>query len=473
MSEIRLIPKLNPEQPTTSPTFTAAFFKTYKLIIITFCFSLVNWTEADIVGAYMRSTIHCNSTIPYYPPHSGNWSGSNYCTSKHIVLQQATKLTGQITIVNRILSIVSVLVIGSYIDSIGRKPLIVLSFVGYFVCCSLLYLHTWTTSTTSSTSLLFAATAIAAALSSFPVASKAMAADMTSSRDEKERGLVFTWLALGRGCGTLVGFVGGYFVLRMDLTNYQTVWAIFSILCLVVLCLSQYLLVETLETKKNTKDMEEIEEQSESTSGCSAILKGFQLIRNDAFMMSFIMVCFIATTGFFGSILISSSFLIGKSKGWFYSQAVASLAGVFMPIASLFGYVVSGTLCIRKIGTKGTCMIGLLIIGSGEMVIGFFGPSSPIGFWIGWELVGFGLGCFAPTQNAIISARFQDGDQGKVLSLMMVFISFGVATGASVWNLVLYDSSAVGLSAGIPFFWSGAVIFVAAVLYAVFWKMLL
>ena len=65
---------------------------------------------------------------------------------------------------------------------------------------------------------------------------------------------------------------------------------------------------------------------------------------------------------------------------------------------------------------------------------------------------------------------FQDG---KVLSLMMVFISFGVATGASVWNLVLYDSSAVGLAAGIPFFWSGAVIFVAAVLYAVFWKMLL
>ena len=127
---------------TTTSTFFTAFQHSWRLIVIASFFSIINWIESDLFGAFVRSTIHCNNSTntTIYPPNSGNWSGSTFCHSKKIVLQQATEIAGEMVAVNNILGICATLVVGSYIDTFGRKPLMLLTFLGFFLCGGLLFI---------------------------------------------------------------------------------------------------------------------------------------------------------------------------------------------------------------------------------------------------------------------------------------------------------------------------------------------
>ena len=164
---------LLPNSSTSTPSsFFTAFQNSWRLIVIAISFSIINWIESDLFGAFVRSTIHCNNnnstnTTIIYPPNSGNWSGSNFCHSKKIVLQQATEICGEMVAVNNILGICATLVVGSYIDTFGRKPLMLLTFLGFFLCGGLLFLY-GVLGHGSSRSILFIALGITKVLYSAP-----------------------------------------------------------------------------------------------------------------------------------------------------------------------------------------------------------------------------------------------------------------------------------------------------------------
>ena len=481
--------------PSTSSTFCTAFQTSWRLIVIAISFAIINWIESDLFGAFVRSTIHCtnnnatNTTI-IYPPNSGNWSGSNFCHSKKIVLQQATEISGQMVAVNNVLGICATLVVGSYIDTFGRKPLMLLTFLGFFLCGGLLFLY-GVLGHSSSRSILFIALGITKVLGTFPLASQAMLADMTT-RDETERGFTFMWLSMGGGLGTLIGFTGGFFVLQLCLTNYQNVWLFFTIASGLVGILAYCLLTETLkeatpavngrmidhataavygtEEENNQFDKQEKDDDQieDVTSGPAALVRGCRLICRDTFLLSFLGVSFVANTGLVGAISIVTSFLIGKGKGWVYPQATASLVGVFMPGMSFLSYAFSGAFLIPWLGTKGVNMLGLVTVGIGFSIIGFV-PTSANWFWIGWEIAAAGLGMLQPTMTAIISVRIKNRDQGKVLCLIGVLFGAAASVGGLVWTNYLYDSQAKGIHAGTPFLISAICVFSSFVLLGISW----
>ena len=354
----------------------------------------------------------------------------------------------------------------------------------------------------SSRSILFIALGMTKVLGTFPVASQAMLADMTK-RDEQVRGFTFMWLSIGGGLGTIIGFSAGFFVLRLCLTNYQNVWLVFTIASGLVGILAYCLLTETLKAgkpavnemmidhatdavygsasategennqvdKENQKDQkvdQEEDQEDNATSGPAALVRGCRLIYRDTFLMSFLGVSFVANTGLVGAISIVSPFLIGKGKGWVYSQATASLVGVFMPGMSFISYAFSGAFLIPWLGTKGVNMSGLVTVGIGFSIIGFM-ASSPVCFWVGWELAAAGLGMLTPTMAAIISVRIKNRDQGKVLSLISVLLGTAASVGGLVWTNYLYDSEAKGIDAGTPFLISAVCMFSSLVLFGMSW----
>ena len=508
--------------------FLSALLSSWRLVLMCALFAAVNWTEGDLCGGFIRSTIHCatadpNATAPpAYLPGSGNWSGSKFCADKQLVLSRATKLQGEMTVVGRVLAVFGALGVGSFADSWGRKPLMVLSFVGYCVCCCLLYVNAILSNRAPALhaaahhqAILFVAVGIAAILSPFAVASAAMAADKTE-RSELERGYVMAWLAIGKGVGTLAGFVGGYFVLRLDLTDYKSVWMMFAIICAAVAAIGQVLLKETLvplsppppppppstmTRQKNgleppstmTRQKNGLEEpmllvatvaatnehdggpQAQAddeigrVGGCRAMRRGCQLIGSDRFLCSFILASFVTAAVIFGSMAVVRSFLIGKAKGWAYSQATASLTGIFFPVAILVSNGVAGSLVIPRLGSKGANMLGLFTSAVGLATIGLLAPGSPTWFWVGWETIGVGFGIITSKQLAIVSVRVRNADQGKVMSFYLVVVSLGVAAGVGVWSTVLYDADALGLKSGRPFLWSAGLLIVSILIFAAGW----
>ena len=478
---------------TTTSTFFTAFQHSWRLIVIASFFSIINWIESDLFGAFVRSTIHCNNSTntTIYPPNSGNWSGSTFCHSKKIVLQQATEIAGEMVAVNNILGICATLVVGSYIDTFGRKPLMLLTFLGYFLCGGLLFIYGML-GHGSSRSILFIALGVTKVLGTFPVATQAMVADMTE-RDEKVRGFTFMWLSMGGGLGTIIGFSAGFFVLRLCLTNYQNVWLVFTIASGLVGIIAYCLLTETLkevkpaanemmidhataavygsatEGENNQEEDQEEDQEDDATSGPAALVRGCRLIYRDTFLLSFLGVSFVANTGLVGAMSIVTPFLIGKGKGWVYSQATASLVGVFMPGMSFISYACSGALLIPWLGTKGVNGLGLVTIGIGFSTIGFMAPSSSVCFWVGWCIAGLGLGMLIPTMTAIISVRIKNRDQGKVLSLISVLLGLAASVAGLVWTNYLYNSEAKGMNAGTPFLISAICMFSSLVLFGMSW----
>ena len=484
------------------PTFYTTGRTSSAFIFVCMLFYCINWIESDLMGAFIRSTIRCgnttNNNATIYPPHSTKWSGSIYCHDKHFVLQEATHTQGTATVVNRLLSILASVVLGPCSDTKGRKKFMVLSFFGYFLCCALLYMHALLNIGTADTNapttngdelILFLAIGCSAAFSTFPVASHSMAADV-SQHSEASRGYIFTWLAMGKGFGTLIGFTGGFFVLRMCLTSYVNVWFMFTVVCLLAIFVSQCLLVETLETKTKqqrrrrrrqtiSEQLEQLDdfvddedddedEDERSSTGCAALFRGASLIVQDRFLFVFIFSTFLAIVGIYGTVSIVSSYLLGFGKGWVYSQATASLAGVFLPMAAICGYLFSG-LTIERFGSKCVNMLGKCIICIGLVVLGLFAHASPAWYWVGWEIVGFGFGCVTPTQGAVVSIRVHNRDQAKVLTILLVVVSLGVAAGAWFWSNKLYDSTCVGRACGVPFLWSAGVVLVSNVFFAAGW----
>jgi MFS family permease len=478
------------------PTFCTTGRSSSAFIFVCMLFYCINWVESDLMGAFIRSTIRCANTTnnaTVYPPHTPEWSGSVHCHNKHIVLQESTHIQGTVTVINRLLSILASVVLGPCSDTKGRKRFMVLSFFGYFLCCALLYTHALATTGAAGTEktpntnggelILFLAIGCSSAFSTFPVASQSMAADVTKD-SEARRGYIFTWLAMGKGLGTLVGFSGGFFVLKMCLTNYENVWFIFTVVCLIAMFLAQFLLVETLETtKKNVvveqladfvedetagMNIDETESDEIPSTGCAALLRGCSLIVHDRFLFVFIFSTFIGVVGIYGTVLVVSSFLLGRGKGWVYSQATASLAGVFLPVAAIGGYLFAG-LTMDHLGSKGVNMLGKFVICLGLSVLGFFAHKSPAWYWVGWEIFGLGFGMVTPTEGAVVSVRVHNRDQGKVLTILLVVLSLGVAAGAYIWSSKLYDSGCVGSACGVPFLWSAGVVFVSNMIFAAGW----
>lgn len=428
------------------------------------------WMEVDLSGAFYRSLVACDAPVPTadgscpagtqyrvantsddafcepLPRGSDNWSGSAHCFDKMITITRSVQIGGQLSTLNIFGSVLATTILGMpLIDSWGRKPCMVLSLVGYCVCCLVFALACYFggTMNTFTTQLLFFGIMLASMLNTFEAASGAMAADGTDPTNG-ERSESIALLSIGKTAGILCGFFIGFFILQADLVDYTAVWLVFGLLIFLFTCISSVLLQET-------KPMEGPLDELSARPGLRASLHAscrklrrdlciaFRLIGRDPVLR---IGCCLS-----GSAFGFSYGAIGLSGGWAilfcgYSQAIASLSGMLQPAFIIVGSALAGKLS-RSIGMWNTMFVGSFFVIAGFTLVGLggiFPDYRRVLYWLGWGAVtGTGFGIVNVATASVMSARVRDEDLGKTFSALGLVGGSGMAIGVFVFSNILIN----------------------------------
>mmetsp|Transcript_125452 Transcript_125452/g.366430 ORF Transcript_125452/g.366430 Transcript_125452/m.366430 type:complete len:513 (-) Transcript_125452:42-1580(-) len=456
-------------------------------LVVTFLFWSTQWTELDLSGAFYRSLVECDPPTPsqggtcpvgtvYHdgackplPRGDDDWSGSAHCFDKTIAVTQSTALGGRVNSLNCVGQVFANSLFGvMLIDTWGRKPMMVLSLCGYFLCCLLFVLVClWgNVSNPFTNSLLYLGILIAALLNTFVGASTAMAADGMDAQSE-QRSSALAVLNIAKTAGIFVGFGGGYFVLLADLEDYFLVWTAVSLLILIFIVISLCVLRET-RPEAGASALGEARlplRAAEGAGRCRSegvreLGAALRLLRHDRFLCWVALLSVLGNGVVYGAISLSGAWAILVCG---YSQAVASLAGIVQPAFIIVGSAMFMPMA-RAIGKHYSNFVGqvLLLVGLLMTGLGGFSPSlaARVLFWLGWGVaVGLGLGIITPAVAAIMSPRVADADQGKLFAGVTFFAFIGIASSTYFFtNVLLSGGDEAGAAARLTqgFFISGA-----------------
>ena len=136
-------------------------------------------------------------------------------------------------------NIITLSFLGALADSYGRRPMIILTCVGWIINFVLLwanatFLHRFV--------FVIAATVLRNCITSSDSATRAIIADITAPAARANA------MALNYGAsafGMILGFAAGLAILSQDLTNYSVVWAAEGLGSLVLLGATYFLIIES------------------------------------------------------------------------------------------------------------------------------------------------------------------------------------------------------------------------------------
>jgi MFS family permease len=467
-------------------TLFEASLKIKGVLLLNFWYWGLNWLDADLLGGYWRSLVVCSSTTPAQPPHSTTWSGSLYCTDRDYVIDKTTSFLASSSMISYVTRSFSMIILGAFADTygryisrlcfdvslnltakhclkFGRKKAIMISWMGWASFGGFM----WYTSVNPDTTAQYTVTLsnqwglillgvwVSSTFNCFQPVASSIAADSCESSMES-RGQVMAALRVSQNLGTLIGFSVGFWVLLQDLTDYSTIWMIFTLICTSMFILTMAVLDESLVPLPNGEKRQ---------SMCANFTGGLRLISNDRFIMCFMFVNLLIYVAITGSIQIMGGFLLADLK---LNQAVASLAGIVQQVPILLGVFLT-TKCMRSVGAFRTQYFGMILCLVGHAIMGiapFFGllPRSIV-WWFGFCVVGISLGLITTTSPTIISVRVNDHDQAKLQAVLVVCNNIGTAVGAGIWANYFFKAGVEGLSGGLPFLASAGVLLLALALY--------
>ena len=122
--------------------------KIFIIVLAIVIYQIVNQTKSTLFLWFARTLIHCpdtdtvttrngSSVVVSTPKHSNNdkaWSGSSYCSDHDYVAGWAQYIVTFSNTMNTLCALVFVPMLGSLSDRYGRRFLLVLSQIGYFLC---------------------------------------------------------------------------------------------------------------------------------------------------------------------------------------------------------------------------------------------------------------------------------------------------------------------------------------------------
>jgi len=430
-------------------------------------FKVGQWTEYDLMGAFYRSLVVCDEPIPQgessecprgsyndngvckpVPKESPTWSGSEHCYDQSITFEQAIALGGQITMVNVLFGVFGNAIVGTmFIDSWGRKPMMIIAFCGFLFTSVMFSLACMTSHTLTPTNKLYLVlgAVVASVFNCFSAASTAMAVDGTPP-NSSERNSSLVKMNVAGTAGTITGFVGGFFILASTLTDYTQVWQGVCVMITIFIFINIAILRETKPAPKEAADiLEAYSEQKACGKVCHSLCLGYRIIRADPILRRCLMIDATQAGFWFAADVLCRPWAIYIAG---HSPAIASLTGIVMPLFIILGSF-SSTCFERLMGQwwawffgMSLCIIGMAITTVG----GYYEPdiAAPL-YWIGNCVVqGYGLGVAIPPSRAILTSRVEDQHQGKVQSVWRlvdsVVISFMVFYAS---NVILNDPNKV------------------------------
>ena len=108
------------------------------------CFWSINWLNADVMGAFIRTLVHCG---PHYndtdacrsnptacvpqPRTSSKWSGSVHCYDRDYVILQQTHIGADLSTLTTVITCFALFALGTFADVYGRKSVMVLGMFSW------------------------------------------------------------------------------------------------------------------------------------------------------------------------------------------------------------------------------------------------------------------------------------------------------------------------------------------------------
>eukprot|EP00930_Biecheleria_cincta_P060412 TRINITY_DN46078_c0_g1_i1.p1 TRINITY_DN46078_c0_g1~~TRINITY_DN46078_c0_g1_i1.p1 ORF type:complete len:516 (+),score=89.32 TRINITY_DN46078_c0_g1_i1:49-1596(+) len=462
-------------QPTkTSGLKREAARRMWRLLLVCFLYAAGYMSIfIDLENAFVMSLIPCPEPIPNptcplgsslagdhceaEPPGSPNWSLSVHCADKHTVMNEARAVMANMGTLTKICGIFSILVLGPLVDILGRKPIMLVGLIGCLLKSGVQEIASRMVGMfVEQKTMLLAGSAIGGFTGSFSTALRAMAADLSGRRAE-ERAAAFASISFVISFGMGLGFIAGYFVLKMNLTNYQPVWlssffmSIFTIAC--ACCLLK-------ETRDTDRIQDARDSESDSDIECSAhlglrarIMETFSIFKDfleDRVLGQLILLSTVLAMCSPAEHL-SSQVLMGPLG---YSQAAASLSNMVAPMVIAAGSATSGV-AVRKFGQFRAFALSLVLQALGMLLTGlcmpFEGARETL-FWSGTFIDRFSFGVHLPVAQTILSVRVEQAKQGTLFAVVHLVEMVSGMLGLQIFVKHLYNSDWTGWKAGTAFF---------------------
>jgi len=471
--------------PEKVDSFWAVTPLLWRLGLTTTLYWLLCFGDGDMAGGFYRTIVSCDAVVPVsgkcalgtvyqdgacapVAKTSWMWSGSAGCLDKAYVMNEATKFGGRVTAARGVVGLILSVVIGaSMVDSVGRKPVLLLciacltifSLLNCIACQVPKFAH-----------LLIYLGAFCAALSgTFVTASVAMAADIMPN-DVNARGIAYSFLHALRSVGIVLGFAVGFFVLRANFTDYTLVFLASTLISVLVLLIASLSLVEVGNGRAISEaaplnkvkkrgieaggpgDVDSIEGGGHGNAMGTAgrrwnplkeLLDAFAIVWRDPFLRYSLISGFLGSMTTAGAVQLTGPFAVTTVK---LTVSVASLAGVSQPFCMCIGAVLA-SLLIPKIGPFYTSYAAGFFIAVGYIVVGlaaYFPASAAEFYWIGWSaIVGTGYGLGAPSGLAVSCMRVDSSLHGKLFAVQGFIgtdmLGIGGIVGSYVWSNIFFD----------------------------------
>ena len=331
---------------------------------------------------------------------------------------------------------------GGLSDRVGRKPLLLLGIAGYSVAQVLFGIA-------SNLWLLYIARIVGGILSSATLpAASAYVADRTNAKN-RNRGMA--WLGTAASLGVVVGPALGGTLARRDL-HFSARFGHFAVDGFSVPFFAAAILAMATIPVAAKWIPESLSAQMGDPRNDNPVFPWRDVVRR---LLGLLVLAYI---GQFGLALFESIFALFASVRFNYGPVevgaifivCGSVMGVFQTVIA--GYLTERIAEIRQIAIgfvlMGTSLLFLAVARSTPAVFGLVG------------LMAFGMALIAPNLSALVSKRSEASNVGAALGVQSMANSLG-QVGGPVLGAALF-----GLSAGIPFFLTGALLLATGLIVA-------
>ena len=199
------------------------------------------------------------------PVTSTNWSGSEHCYDRNLVIAEATVLSGRVNAMTYGIKICSAFFLAVAADRLGRRFAMIVGCIGLCLSFAIMALTSVVTfdttlgseqpAATITTAMVYLASGILGltnpVLSGWTPFVTAMVADLSLPADRSQ---AMTSYATVRTMASICAFGFGYGVLQMHITEYDLVWGCFAGVAAVVMLLFVFVVRETLQVDEEMLD---------------------------------------------------------------------------------------------------------------------------------------------------------------------------------------------------------------------------
>jgi len=391
------------------------------------------------VPTQQDGTIHA-CDVPAFPSTNKHWSLSPTCVNAGYVRKSAQDVVSLVVTIQRVFVFFLISIIGSLTDKIGRAPLLFLSCAMEIFSAVLLMLEAHKPHQGVSIYLIMGTLCFAFTSDPRPIALNAWVAD-TFGNVEKNKSVALTIITICSSLGTLLGNIGGFFMLHAHLSSYTSVFAILGAINLFTFFFTKFFFKESMPSERRHPFRLSMLNPWKNWVSCIA------LVRSDAAIRMNIVICCINSLLGCGFQTTMMSYM--TSMGFqAYELVLAELvAGLAVPLLTMIALPVIKTTKLHTHYILGYLLLVMstLIWGPYTMYVGRSGP------YLAIIIGGFGSSALlGPASITIMSQRVGEDHQGTLLSTFSLASCAGAAIGPLFYSRFVYHPTAQGIAKAVP-----------------------